>query len=109
MFGVFLLFSLFVSAAKDDVREGETPEDALQRRIAEGKIGKGRNVRKWRDTEEKVTVTVTTDDPGPAVTKCVMLDLGRFSATNRYRIPLAFESEFTNRLCGIRSLSRRLK
>ncbi|CAM9901714.1 unnamed protein product, partial [Ascophyllum nodosum] len=37
----------------DDVREGETPEDALQRRIAEGKIGKGRNVRKWRDTEEK--------------------------------------------------------
>lgn len=39
---------------QDYIREGETAEEALQRRIEEGRIGKGRNVRKWKDTEEKV-------------------------------------------------------
>lgn len=35
-------------------REGETPEEALQRRIEEGNIGKGKTLRRWKDTEEKV-------------------------------------------------------
>lgn len=39
---------------QDDVREGETAEEALQRRIEEGKIGKGKTLRRWKDTEEKV-------------------------------------------------------
>lgn len=38
----------------DVAREGETPEEALQRRIEEGKIGKGKTLRRWKDTEEKV-------------------------------------------------------
>ena len=46
----------FCGATKqeDDIREGETAEEALQRRIEEGKIGKGKTLRRWKDTEEKV-------------------------------------------------------
>lgn len=43
-----------VCGVQDDIREGETAETALQRRIEEGKIGKGKTLRRWRDTEEKV-------------------------------------------------------
>ena len=39
---------------QETVIEGETPEEALQRRIEEGKIGKGKTLRRWKDTEEKV-------------------------------------------------------
>lgn len=45
---------LFVRPAKNDIREGETPEESLQRRIEEGKIGKGKTLRRWKDTEQKV-------------------------------------------------------
>eukprot|EP00903_Cladosiphon_okamuranus_P008814 g8441.t1 len=38
---------------EEDIREGETAEEALQRRIEEGKIGKGKTLRRWKDTEEK--------------------------------------------------------
>ncbi|CAM9615631.1 unnamed protein product, partial [Hapterophycus canaliculatus] len=43
----------------DDVREGETREEALQRRIEEGKIGKGKTLRRWKDTEEKQRMVET--------------------------------------------------
>ncbi|CAN0305652.1 unnamed protein product [Ectocarpus sp. 6 AP-2014] len=44
---------------EDDVREGETPEEALQRRIEEGNIGKGKTLRRWKDTEEKQRMVET--------------------------------------------------
>ncbi|CAM9282812.1 unnamed protein product [Scytosiphon promiscuus] len=44
---------------EDDVREGETREEALQRRIEEGKIGKGKTLRRWKDTEEKQRMVET--------------------------------------------------
>lgn len=47
---------MFVHATvpQEDIRTGETEEEALQRRIEEGKIGKGKTLRRWKDTEEKV-------------------------------------------------------
>ncbi|CAM9522981.1 unnamed protein product, partial [Ectocarpus fasciculatus] len=42
-----------------DIREGETAEEALQRRIEEGNIGKGKTLRRWKDTEEKQRMVET--------------------------------------------------
>lgn len=58
MFGIP---ATFVCAAKNDIREGETPEESLQRHIEEGKIGKGKTLRRWKDTEQKVRVLFFVD------------------------------------------------
>ncbi len=52
--GHYLSSTSLLLILQDDIREGETGEEALQRRIEEGKIGKGKTLRRWKDTEEKV-------------------------------------------------------
>lgn len=49
---------LLALATQGAVLDGETEEEALERRIDEGKIGKGKTLRRWMDTEEKVSCWV---------------------------------------------------
>lgn len=66
-----------------DVFEGETEEEALQRRIDEGNVGKGETLRRWKDTEEKVSLRGLLDrlgfDPStePLFSAANQLDLSR--------------------------------
>lgn len=48
------LVVIFVSSGLQDILDGETEEETLQRRIEEGKIGKGKTLRRWKNTEAKV-------------------------------------------------------
>lgn len=48
-----------VRVVRQDILDGETAEEALQRRIDQGKIGKGKTLRRWKTTEEKVLLPLS--------------------------------------------------